>query len=251
MSDNLLTIKEAAKILKVHFQTIRGYMRSGTLPYSKIGKNIRIRESDLENLINPSDKPRKFELEIRFATEKRKNVEEKLIRMDAKIIHHSRVIDHWFVPKSIKNIEEKNEWFDTGRGYGLRIREEDNGYTGKIATTIEIKRLATPFKHDTCIEEELDVKNYKEAYSLLSLMDMKEFSTLDKDRLVYKLGKFKIVIDDIKDFKTGIEIEVMSDKEDNDIVLEMKELARKLGLSKDELTDKSVTFLHMLQFAKF
>jgi predicted adenylyl cyclase CyaB len=249
--DRLLTIKDASLRLAVHWQTVRNLIKNGKLPFSKIGKNIRIKESDVEKLITPSNKPVKYEIEIRFMTDKRKLIEEKLINMDANIIHHSRVIDHWLVPKTIKNIEQKNEWFDTGKGYGLRIREEDNGYTGKIATSIEIKRLATPFKHDTCIEEEIDVKDYKEALSLLSLMDMKEFATLDKDRLVYKYSKYKIVIDDIKNFKTGVEIEVMSDKRNDDVVSEMRKLATELGLAEDELTDKSVTFLYMLENAKF
>lgn len=149
-------------------------------------------------------------------------------------------------------MEEKNDWFDTGRGFGLRIREEDNGYTGKVATSIEIKRLATPYDHQTCIEEEVDVPNYKSALSLLSLMDMKEFSTLEKDRVVYKLDPFKIVIDVIKDFKTGVEIELMGDKKADEVLPEMRKLAVTLGLDiTKEMTDKSVTFLHMLQFAKF
>ena len=45
MSDRLLTIKEAATYLKVHWQTVRGLLKAGKLPYTKIGRNIRIQES--------------------------------------------------------------------------------------------------------------------------------------------------------------------------------------------------------------
>jgi len=285
MSDRLLTIKEAADYLKVHWQTVRGLLKAGKLPYTKIGRNIRIQESELQSLITKGKHSNKYEMEIRFLTEKRKIIEERLIKMDAKIIHHSRVIDHWFVPTTIKNIAEKNTWFDTGKGYGLRISEEDNGYTGKIATSLEIKRLVTPHHHEACIEQEIDVENYKEALSLLSLMDMKEFATLDKDRVVYelhrgraakyltdsstyarlsplqsrrgilehnKLKEFKVVIDDIKNFKTGVEIELMTDKKRDEVLPEMREIAQSLGLDIDkEMTDKSVTYLYMTRFAKF
>ena len=61
-----------------------------------------------------------------------------------------------------------------------------------------------------------------------------------------------MVIDDIKNFKTGVEIELMTDKKRDEVLPEMREIAQSLGLDIDkEMTDKSVTYLYMTRFAKF
>ena len=252
MSDNLYTIKEAAEYLKIHWQTVRSYIRSGKLKSFRVGKNIRIRESDLQKLVSHKKQDKTCEVEIRFVSDKRKQIEEKLIRMGAKLIYHAHVIDHWFCPKNIKNIKQKNEEFESGRGFGLRIREQDNGYTGKIATTIETKRLLIPYQHEVCIEGEITVENYEEAKKFLNLIDLKEFAVVDKDRVVYKYKDMKIVFDDIKNFKTAVEIEVKTDKNQKETLKSMKAFAERLGLDlKKEITNKSATFLYMNKFAGF
>ena len=55
MSEELMTVKEAAKILKVHPATIRRYIKNGhlkaaTLPYG----DYRLREKDIQKLLKPS-----------------------------------------------------------------------------------------------------------------------------------------------------------------------------------------------------
>lgn len=59
MAENLFTVKQAAFILKVHSLTLRRYIREKKLPAVKVGGNVRIRESDLENFqqdFSPSEK---------------------------------------------------------------------------------------------------------------------------------------------------------------------------------------------------
>lgn len=46
--DNLFNITQTAFILKVHPLTIRRYIKEGKLKAIKIGGNIRIKESDLQ-----------------------------------------------------------------------------------------------------------------------------------------------------------------------------------------------------------
>jgi predicted adenylyl cyclase CyaB len=252
MSDNLLTVKEAASLLKVHWQTIRNYIKEGKIKAHKVGRNIRIRESELNKLIGQNDNSPLQEVEIRFATKNRKKIEEKLLNMNAKIIYHGHIIDHWYAPTNIKNMSQKNTFYENDKGYGIRIREQDNGYTGKIATSLEVKKLAYPPDHSICLEEEIDVPDYETTHNFLKLINQKEFTTLDKDRLIYKYKNFKIVIDDIKNFLTGVEIEVMTNNSTNKLIGEMKKLAEKIGLDTDkEITDKSVTFLYMQRFANF
>lgn len=49
----MLTVKEVAKILKVHPITIYRWTERGKLKAVRIGRSIRIREKDLHNLIKP------------------------------------------------------------------------------------------------------------------------------------------------------------------------------------------------------
>lgn len=253
INDRILTLNETADILKVHWQTVRTYIKEGVLKSNKVGRNIRILESDLNAFISSKNTNQtEYELELRFLPVSVKNIEINLLNLDAKVIYHGHLIDHWFVPNSIKNMEDKNEWYDNGKGYGVRIREQDNGYTGKYTTTLEIKRLLIPNKHDSCIEHSIDVSSYGETSRLLSLMNFKEYTTLDKDRKVYKFKDFKIAIDNIKDFKTGIEIELVTTEPREKILPILFDIAIQIGLDPySELVEKSVTFLAMNELAKY
>jgi len=50
----LFTVEEASKILRVSKKTVYRWLKSGVLPYCKLGKSIRIKEEDLEALIEQS-----------------------------------------------------------------------------------------------------------------------------------------------------------------------------------------------------
>jgi acetyl-CoA synthetase len=48
--ESLLTVEEAAELMKVKVDTIRRWLRNGTLKGRKIGRIWRIAESDLNKL---------------------------------------------------------------------------------------------------------------------------------------------------------------------------------------------------------
>ena len=52
-SVNFLTIKEAAQLAKLHTNSIRNAIAQGRLEAYRIGRNIRINEQDLLNLLTP------------------------------------------------------------------------------------------------------------------------------------------------------------------------------------------------------
>lgn len=56
-TERLYSTDEAAAYLGVHVQTVRTWIRSGRLPASRLAgqKSIRIRESDLETILEPID----------------------------------------------------------------------------------------------------------------------------------------------------------------------------------------------------
>lgn len=47
-SDNLLTVKQVAFILKIHHLTVRRYIKEGKIKAIRIGGNVRIKESALQ-----------------------------------------------------------------------------------------------------------------------------------------------------------------------------------------------------------
>ncbi|HZS75927.1 MAG TPA: helix-turn-helix domain-containing protein [Ktedonobacteraceae bacterium] len=58
--EELLTVDEAAQIMKVHPRTIRAYVKSGELAIVEIGKReYRIRRSELNRFIRDREERRK------------------------------------------------------------------------------------------------------------------------------------------------------------------------------------------------
>jgi excisionase family DNA binding protein len=50
--DDLLTVAEVASELRLNEQTIRNWMDAGKLPHIRVGRRVRIRRSDLDELLN-------------------------------------------------------------------------------------------------------------------------------------------------------------------------------------------------------
>ncbi len=49
--DEWLTLEEIAEALKVHIETVRGWVRSRKLHAVKLGRDYRVRRSDLEKFL--------------------------------------------------------------------------------------------------------------------------------------------------------------------------------------------------------
>ena len=59
MTDELLTVKEAAERYKLHVNTIRAWVRKGVILHTRIGGPdgpIRLRAIDLETTVTPDDR---------------------------------------------------------------------------------------------------------------------------------------------------------------------------------------------------
>jgi excisionase family DNA binding protein len=52
--DKLLTVKEVANRLRVHEVTVRRYISKGTVPAVKVGGSVRVRESDIDEIVLPT-----------------------------------------------------------------------------------------------------------------------------------------------------------------------------------------------------
>ena len=56
--DNLLTVSEAARVIRVREETVRDYIRKGRLPARALpGGYYRIREEDLKTFLRPVNRP--------------------------------------------------------------------------------------------------------------------------------------------------------------------------------------------------
>ena len=62
--DDLLTIGEAASLLRLKPSTIRAWILRRKLAYVKVGRLVRIRRSDVEALITASIVPAATEVEV-------------------------------------------------------------------------------------------------------------------------------------------------------------------------------------------
>lgn len=49
--DNLLTVTEVARLLRVSNMTVYRMLKGGVLPVVKVGRNYRIRNKDLSNFL--------------------------------------------------------------------------------------------------------------------------------------------------------------------------------------------------------
>lgn len=85
--ENLFNVNQAAFILKVHPLTVRRYIKEERLVAVKVGGNVRIRESDLQNFakafsvtpkhpVNPLDK--------QITPNKSFNTDDPLLRMEGR-----------------------------------------------------------------------------------------------------------------------------------------------------------------------
>lgn len=57
--DELLTVKEVADRVKVHPETVRGWIRDGELEAVDIGGEYRIYKQDLDKFLKERKRPRK------------------------------------------------------------------------------------------------------------------------------------------------------------------------------------------------
>lgn len=52
--ESYLTVAEIAAVLKVNQQTVRNWIEGGKLPALRIGRRVRVKKSDLNQLLNAS-----------------------------------------------------------------------------------------------------------------------------------------------------------------------------------------------------
>ena len=55
--DELLTVKEASRILSLSISTLYAFVHQKRIPYVKLGKSLRFRRNDLEQWVETQARP--------------------------------------------------------------------------------------------------------------------------------------------------------------------------------------------------
>jgi adenylate cyclase class IV len=175
-------------------------------------------------------------------------------------VSEKRVIDMWFAPKSVQSHEQQQQWFDVEHGVAYRLRTTTYGGGTDSTVSLESKQLTSDNDHNTFTENVLeDIDTSDKAVNYLSEMGYWNWLTIDKTRHEFKSenSHLEIVIDEIAGLaeKIGIgaalEIEYKGEASRDEALQMIDGLANELGLSADQLFEKSLTVESMTELAKF
>lgn len=191
-----------------------------------------------------------IEVELRYQVTDVEVFKKKLLEQEAVFVRSEHIIDHWYIPHTIQNAEEQHEWFNVERGWSLRIREIEQE-DGSMKTLVGSKRVVADDGHKGLAEAECEIESFSAAEPLIALMDRKEFLTIDKKRAVYTCGNFEIVIDDIKGYGVGTEIEMKTEMDKGEALQQIEAYAQTLGLTKDDEHELSITVSAMKDLAQY
>jgi excisionase family DNA binding protein len=58
LEDSYLTVADVAELLKLNQQTVRNWIDQGSLPAVRVGRRVRIKRSDLQQILDEGYQPR-------------------------------------------------------------------------------------------------------------------------------------------------------------------------------------------------
>ncbi len=178
-----------------------------------------------------------------------KIIEQNIISLGAKPLGVSSIHDIYFCEKNVKSLDEV-EMHEIG-SYSLRLRKKTKN--GVVESTVNTKSILSEGDHFGWEEHETDIEDFDEMRSILTAIGFKVFFELEKDRTVFEYHEnIEINLENITNFGTGIEIEIMCSKDEIQQSKEkILELLEKIGVKKEMLVEKSITNIIMKERAKF
>ncbi len=183
-----------------------------------------------------------------LSVEQLNRFKQNLKSMGAKQVAESRIHDVYFCPKVVKSFAE-TEMNEVG-SYSLRLREEEEGKSSE--KTMNTKVITSKGDHNSWAEHEITIDSIETAGKILDTMGFKPFCDIDKKRKTFKVGRMSILLEDIRDFGLGGEVEILSSKADSDKAKnEIDDFFRSAGVRKDQVVSKSITNIIMKTKSKF
>lgn len=172
----------------------------------------------------------------------------KLESMGAKQVAESRIHDVYFCPNAVKSFSEL-EMNEVG-SYSLRLRDEEEGKSSE--KTINTKVITSKGDHNSWAEYEITIDSIETAGKIIETIGFKPFCDIDKKRKTFKVGRMSVLLEDIRDFGFGVEVEILSSKEDSDKAKkEIDDFFRAVGVREDQVVSKSITNIIMRAKSKF
>jgi len=171
-----------------------------------------------------------LETEIRFKVKNYRQLKNKLREVGAKIIKKEKITDENFTLKT------RNFWKTVEC---LRIRSVGKSKEGILTYKPSGKRYSKFLSVKEINVHISDKEVLKKIFSYLDIVSLPYASKIEKLRETYKLGKFWVAIDHVKNVGKFVEIEYLGSK---NVKKELLAIVEKLGLSEEELVKESVGF---------
>lgn len=186
-----------------------------------------------------------MEIEIRAFIKDIEEFKERVERLGASDESHKHIIDYWFCDRKSCKFEEVRQ-HEPG-SYGLRIRKEKVG--DSEVSELNCKVLEALGDHNAFHEYETKIENFEQTKKLLEAIGFNVFCIVDKKRTSYSYKNCTINIEDIRDYKPAIELEIISNENIEENKAFMRDLLDKLEIKEEDKIEKSITYLYMKEFS--
>jgi len=187
----------------------------------------------------------KLEIEIRAFIKNVEDFKKRLVDIGAVFKSKVHIVDCWFCEKDKKSFDEVLQC--NPGDYSLRIRKITKD--SRDVYEFNCKVLEKLDDHNAFHEFETRVNDFDQLKNILEHIGFKVFSVLDKERTVFEFEKCLINVEDIKDFRPAVELEIIDDKNAEEHKAYLRKLLDRLGVAEEERIEKSITYHYMEEFA--
>jgi len=158
------------------------------------------------------------------------------------------ITDVYFCPNNVASFDEIS--MDKVDSYSLRLRKQIKNGSNK--NTINTKIITQKGDHNSWEECETSVGSIDKLENILQAIGFKPFCRINKIRRIYEFENVEVMMEDIKDFGFGIEIEILTDKDKTESSkAKIFTIMKKLGINKSNIVPKSITKIIMKKQSKF
>lgn len=191
--------------------------------------------------MNP-EKTHEVELRALLTPEQRERLCQQLSALGACARGKVLIKDAYYCPKTVTAFEQiaMNE---VG-SFSLRMRTEERDGVSQVQ--LNTKTITTYGDHHAWEEHEVGVDSASELQAILKALGYKVFCEIEKERTTFTLGDITICIDEIHGFGCALEIEILACLDmAQQAKQEIEQFLESLGISKEQILPKSVTYLIM------
>lgn len=188
------------------------------------------------------------ELRVLLSKNESKSILDKIEKSGAIFKSQEKITDIYFCAQEVKDFSEV-EMNEVG-SYSLRLRKSEQGK--HVKTDLNMKIITSCGDHHAWEEHEVILDSSGEMQTMLKAMHQKPFIKIEKKRTIFSLNKMSIIVEDIKDFGVGLEIEIITSKENTEKAKsKIKKFLSSIGIGEEKIVPKSITNIIMREKAKF